>query len=88
MNTKIKILSLLTFTCSAFAAGPVTTVPWNGHKGAVSFTYDDARDGQIPNLLPQLDSLGIKATFGDRGRQRRHFSKPAERMDAGFAQRS
>src|SRR5690606_39527261 len=31
--------------------------------GAVSFTYDDARDSQIPNLLPQLDSLGLKATF-------------------------
>lgn len=44
-------------------AGPVTTVPWNGHTGAASFTYDDARDSQIPNLIPQLDSLGIKATF-------------------------
>lgn len=44
-------------------AGPVTTVPWNGHSGAVSFTYDDARTSQIPNLLPQLDALGIKATF-------------------------
>ncbi len=42
---------------------PVTTVPWNGHTGAVSFTYDDARTSQIPYLIPQLDSLGIKATF-------------------------
>ncbi len=48
---------------SLLAAGPVTTVPWNGHAGAVSFTYDDARASQIPNLLPQLDSLGLKATF-------------------------
>jgi peptidoglycan/xylan/chitin deacetylase (PgdA/CDA1 family) len=45
------------------SAGPVTTVPWNGHPGAVSFTYDDARTSQIPNLLPQLDDLKIKATF-------------------------
>jgi peptidoglycan/xylan/chitin deacetylase (PgdA/CDA1 family) len=45
------------------AAGPVTTVPWNGHTGAVSFTYDDARTSQLPNLLPQLDALKIKATF-------------------------
>lgn len=44
-------------------AGPVTTVPWNGYTGAVSFTYDDARKGQIPTLLPQLDALSIKATF-------------------------
>ena len=48
---------------SAVFAAPVTTVPWNGKQGAVSFTYDDARSSQIPNLLPQLDSLGIKATF-------------------------
>lgn len=53
--------AMLAFT--AAAAGPVTTVPWNGHTGAVSFTYDDARTSQIPNLLPQLDALGIKATF-------------------------
>ena len=44
-------------------AGPVTTVPWNGSTGAVSFTYDDARKSQIPTLLPQLDALKIKATF-------------------------
>lgn len=48
---------------SASLAGPVTTVPWNGHTGAVSFTYDDARPSQLPKLLPQLDSLHIKATF-------------------------
>jgi len=44
-------------------AGPVTTVPWNGYTGAVSFTYDDARKSQIPTLMPQLDALSIKATF-------------------------
>jgi peptidoglycan/xylan/chitin deacetylase (PgdA/CDA1 family) len=44
-------------------AAPVTTVPWNGYTGAVSFTYDDARPDQLPRLVPQLDSLGIKATF-------------------------
>lgn len=57
--------SFLLALAGAFAAfsGPVTTVPWNGHTGAVSFTYDDARSSQIPNLLPQLDALKIKATF-------------------------
>jgi peptidoglycan/xylan/chitin deacetylase (PgdA/CDA1 family) len=48
---------------STISAAPVTTVPWNGKTGAVSFTYDDARTSQIPNLIPQLDSLGLKATF-------------------------
>ena len=63
MNKLSKITTLLLLMSLAALAGPVTTVPWNGYTGAVSFTYDDARDGQIPNLLPQLDSLKIKATF-------------------------
>lgn len=63
MNRPSGIAALLLLgTLSAFA-GPVTTVAWNGHTGAVSYTYDDARASQIPNLLPQLDSLNIKATF-------------------------
>lgn len=48
---------------STVQAGPVTTVPWNGKTGAVSFTYDDARNSHVPNLMTQLDSVGVKATF-------------------------
>jgi peptidoglycan/xylan/chitin deacetylase (PgdA/CDA1 family) len=62
MNPKSSI-AFLCLTGAAAFAGPVTTVPWNGHTGAVSFTYDDARTSQLPNLLPQLDSLKLKATF-------------------------
>jgi peptidoglycan/xylan/chitin deacetylase (PgdA/CDA1 family) len=53
----------LALAATALHAGPVTTVPWNGYPGAVSFTYDDARKSQIPTLMPQLDALSIKATF-------------------------
>jgi hypothetical protein len=53
---------LLLGAATTFAA-PVTTVPWNGYPGAVSLTYDDARNTQLPNLIPQLDQLGVKATF-------------------------
>ena len=63
MKTQTVIASLILLGSISAFAGPVTTTPWNGHTGAVSFTYDDARDGQIPNLIPQLDSLNIKATF-------------------------
>lgn len=59
--SRITILPLIG-SVAAFA-GPITTVPWNGHTGAVSFTYDDARPSQIPNLIPQVDGLGIKVTF-------------------------
>ncbi len=63
MNIPARIALLPLLGSIALFAGPVTTVPWNGHTGAVSFTYDDARSSQIPNLLPQLDALKIKATF-------------------------
>lgn len=67
MTHFIRTAALATLATSALlstiGAAPVTTVPWNGKTGAVSFTYDDARTSQIPYLIPQLDSLGIKATF-------------------------
>ncbi len=63
MKRQTTIASLLLLGSISVFAGPVTTTPWNGHPGAVSYTYDDARVSQLPNLLPQLDSLKIKATF-------------------------
>lgn len=57
------IPSILLFSAVVTVAGPVTTVPWNGHPGAVSYTYDDARATQAPVLIPQLDAAGVKATF-------------------------
>ena len=63
MNRQHLTAALLLIGTFSVFAGPVTTVPWNGHTGAVSYTYDDARASQLPNLLPQLDSLKIKATF-------------------------
>jgi peptidoglycan/xylan/chitin deacetylase (PgdA/CDA1 family) len=49
---------------TAVHAGPITTVPWNGYTGAVSFTYDDGRPSQLSTLLPQqLDQTGVKVTF-------------------------
>ncbi len=48
---------------AAAHAGPITTVPWNGYTGAASFGFDDGRGSQLSTLKPQLDNLGIKATF-------------------------
>lgn len=61
MHIRIAAGPLVGFVLAS--AGPVTTVPWNGKPGAVTFTYDDSRTSQIPNLLPQLDELKVKATF-------------------------
>lgn len=52
------------FLCASVAlAGPVTTVPWNGHTGAVTFTFDDACSSQLKNVVPALKSRNINATF-------------------------
>lgn len=37
--------------------------PWNNKKCAVCLTYDDALNVQLDNVIPLLDSLGLKATF-------------------------
>lgn len=57
------LAALVLASAATTLAGPVTTVPWNGYPGAVSFTYDDGRPSQLTNLVPQLDQLGVKVTF-------------------------
>lgn len=58
-----RILQTSLLCAAAAMAGPLTTVPWNGHKGAVTFTYDDACASQIANVFPSLESRKIHATF-------------------------
>jgi len=55
----IALLSL----CVSATAAPVKTVPWNGHKGAITFTFDDAYISQLKYVVPALDKRGIHATF-------------------------
>jgi oligosaccharide reducing-end xylanase len=37
--------------------------PWHNKQCAVVLTYDDAIDIDLDNVLPELDSAGLKATF-------------------------
>ncbi|MCE7041656.1 sialate O-acetylesterase [Dyadobacter sp. CY312] len=37
--------------------------PWKGKKAAVVLTYDDALNVHLDNVVPALDSLGLKGTF-------------------------
>lgn len=58
--------SFLFFMCVVgFAfAGPITTVPWNGYKGAVSFTFDDGLPSHTDVLSKMLLSMpDVKVTF-------------------------
>jgi peptidoglycan/xylan/chitin deacetylase (PgdA/CDA1 family) len=60
LNNSFFIVLLISFVV---ASGPVKTVPWNGHKGAVSFTFDDGVANQITNVMPALKTRGIHGTF-------------------------
>lgn len=56
----------------------ITAVPWNGHKAAASFTFDDASESHITNLLPLAEKLGIKVTCfltGDSWYFRHNYDK-------------
>ena len=39
------------------------TGPWKGRKCAVVLTYDDALNVHLDQVVPALDSLGLKGTF-------------------------
>jgi len=42
---------------------PLQILPWNGHKAALSLTYDDADPIHLDLAVPEMDKRGIKGTF-------------------------
>jgi len=58
-----KSLLVITITCIAVHLSAQNTPPWNGKKCAVVLTYDDALNTHLDNVIPLLDSLGMKGTF-------------------------
>lgn len=63
-NNLFLCFSILLFGFVALqAANPIKTVPWDGHQGAVTFTFDDGVQSQIANLKPILEQKGVKVTF-------------------------
>jgi peptidoglycan/xylan/chitin deacetylase (PgdA/CDA1 family) len=66
MSVKIRLLiaiSIVFIMQNPAISGPITTVPWNGHPGAVSFTFDDGLASHVNNVFPNLTSRNIAATF-------------------------
>ncbi|SIO29002.1 polysaccharide deacetylase family protein [Fibrobacter sp. UWB11] len=64
-SSKIALACVFAFGLIGYCtAAPVKTVPWNGHVGAVSFTFDDALETQVLNLKPLLDAMpDVHVTF-------------------------
>jgi peptidoglycan/xylan/chitin deacetylase (PgdA/CDA1 family) len=65
MSWRITLASILTLgIIGSSMAAPIKTVPWNGHVGAASFTFDDALKNQFLNLKPLLDAMpDVHVTF-------------------------
>ena len=64
MKIGFKSVAVMSLMGVAAYAGPITTVPWDGHPGAVSFTFDDCEISQLNNLGEYFDKNDdIKVTF-------------------------
>jgi len=61
MARTLPLILLTAFGLTAASAGD--TPPWHGKKCAVCLTYDDALNVHLDNVVPALDSLGLRATF-------------------------
>ncbi len=55
MKAVLKPVVLMSLLGAVAYAGPITTVPWNGYPGAVSFTFDDCEISQLNNLGEYFD---------------------------------
>jgi peptidoglycan/xylan/chitin deacetylase (PgdA/CDA1 family) len=70
-------------------AAPITTVPWDGHPGAVSFTFDDCEISQLNNLGDYFEkNQDIKVTFFltggmNAGNQPKYFPMVAKGHEIG-----
>ena len=60
---KFPLCAAVTLAAVSAFAGPITTVPWNGHKGAASFTFDDGLHSQTNNLTFLDNMPDVSVTF-------------------------
>ena len=89
MKIVFKSAAVLSLMGVAAYAGPITTVPWNGHPGAVSFTFDDSEISQLNNLGDYFEkNQDIKVTFFmtggmNAGNQSKYFPMAAKGHEIG-----
>jgi peptidoglycan/xylan/chitin deacetylase (PgdA/CDA1 family) len=57
------ILLIFFLTIFGYTATAHDKAVWNNKKCAVCLTYDDALNVHLDNVIPLLDSLGLKGTF-------------------------
>lgn len=57
------IVLLLSVSITLIKATAQNNRPWNGRQCAVVLTYDDGLNVDLTNVVPALDSFGLKGTF-------------------------
>ena len=62
-SKRILVLIFFVIILAAFTTYAQGTAVWYNKKCAVCLTYDDALNVDLDNVVPILDSLGLKATF-------------------------
>lgn len=60
---KIHFFPVFVASVMALSCNAQENAPWNHKSCAVVLTYDDAIDADLDNVIPALDSLGLKGTF-------------------------
>jgi peptidoglycan/xylan/chitin deacetylase (PgdA/CDA1 family) len=89
MKIGFKSVAVMSLMGAAAYAGPITTVPWDGHPGAVSFTFDDCEISQLNNLGDYFEkNQDIKVTFFltggmNAGNQSKYFPMAAKGHEIG-----
>ena len=63
MKKNLSFVMAVGWVFSLSLAGPITTVPWNGHPGAASFTFDDGLHSQTNNLTFLNSMKDVTVTF-------------------------
>lgn len=54
---------LIILLVSSLVCSSQSSQPWHGKKCAVVLTYDDGLNIDLTNVVPALDSVGLKGTF-------------------------
>ncbi len=89
MKSVLKPAVALSLMGALAYAAPITTVPWDGHPGAVSFTFDDCEISQLNNLGDYFEkNQDIKVTFFltggmNAGNQSKYFPMAAKGHEIG-----
>src|SRR6187551_3600482 len=50
-------------TCCVLLLMPVFMLPARAQRALICLTYDDGLETQLTTAIPQLDTVGLKATF-------------------------